>query len=474
MPDVTVASLDGGVVNLSEDAIRVFEASFGGPLVFPDDADYDEVRAIWNAMIDRRPALIARCSRTQDVIECVNLAREHGLLTSVRGVGHNIAGKAVCDGGLMIDLSLMNDVRVDEDARVATAGPGASLGDLDGATQEFGLATVLGINSTTGVAGLTLGGGFGWLSRKHGLTVDNLLETDMVTATGDLVHASESENADLFWGIRGGGGNLGIVTSFKYQLHEVGPNVLSGLVIHPFAVASEALPFYRDFCATLPDELSVWAVMRHAPPLPFLPEDFHGQLMLAFATVYAGDPAEGERLLAPLRGWGDPVADVVQPNPYAGFQQAFDPLLEPGARNYWKSHNFTELSDALIETLIEYVHSFPSPQSEIFIAQMGGATNRVPADSTAYPHRDAEYIMNVHTRWEDAGQDAACVAWAREFFEATTPFATGGVYVNFVSEDEGRVAAAYGDNYERLRQLKQKYDPGNLFRTNQNVVPASG
>jgi len=474
MPVVTVAALDGGVVTLSEDTLETFRASFGGSLVFPEDDDYDEVRAIWNAMIDRRPALIARCARTQDVIECVNLARVHGLLTSVRGVGHNIAGKAVCDDGLMIDLSLMNRVQVDGDTRVATAGPGVSLGDLDGATQEFGLATVLGINSTTGVGGLTLGGGFGWLSRKHGLTVDNLLEADMVTADGDLVHASESENADLFWGIQGGGGNLGIVTSFTYRLHEVGPNVLSGLVIHPFGVAREAFDFYRDFCATLPDELSVWAVMRHAPPLPFLPEDFHGQLMLAFATVYAGDPEEGKRLLAPLREWGDPVADVIDLNPYAGFQQAFDPLLEPGARNYWKSHNFLELSDGLIDTLIAAVNDLPSPDSEIFVAQMGGATSRVPADATAYPHRDAEYIMNVHTRWTDAAQDTACVTWAREFFDATAPFATGGVYVNFVSEDEGRAAAAYGENYGRLAELKQKYDPGNLFRTNQNVSPASG
>ncbi len=434
MPAATAVSLAGDVVTLSEDTVETFRASFGGPLVFPDDADYDEVR----------------------------------------GVGHNIAGKAVCDGGLMIDLSLMNQVRVDGDARIAIVAPGASLGDLDGETQKFGLATALGINSTTGVAGLTLGGGFGWLSRKYGLTIDNLLEVDMVTADGELRHASESENGDLFWGIRGGGGNLGIVTSFKYQLHEVGPNVLSGLVIHPFGVAREALPFYRDFCATLPDELSVWAVMRHAPPLPFLPEDFHGQLMLAFATVYAGDPEEGERLLAPLREWGDPVADVIQLNPYAGFQQAFDPLLEPGARNYWKSHNFTELSDGLIDTLIGYVENLPSPESEIFLAQMGGATNRVPADATAYPHRDAEYIMNVHTRWTDAGQDAECVAWARDFFGATEPFATGGVYVNFVSEDEGRTEAAYGDNYARLAELKQKYDPDNLFRTNQNVAPAGG
>jgi FAD/FMN-containing dehydrogenase len=473
MPPRTVASLDNGVVTLSDETVEAFRAGFSGRLVFPEDSDYDEIRAIWNAMIDRKPAVIARCSRTQDVIECVNLAREHGLLTSVRGAGHNIAGKAVCDDGLMIDLSLMNQVQVDEDARVASAGPGATLADFDAETQKHGLATVLGINSTTGVAGLTLGGGFGWLSRKYGLTVDNLLAADVVTADGQLLHTSQSENDDLFWGIRGGGGNLGIVTSFEFQLHEVGPSVLSGLIIHPFEVASEALPFYRDFCAGLPDELSVWVVMRHAPPLPFLPEDFHGRLMLAFATVYAGDPEEGERLLAPLREWGEPVADVVQPNPYAGFQQAFDPLLEPGARNYWKSHNFTEISDGLIDTLIRYVENLPSPQSEIFIGQMGGATNRVAADATAYPHRDAEYIMNVHTRWTSAEQDEECVAWARELFDATAPFATGGVYVNFVSEDEDRVAAAYGENYARLAELKRKYDPTNLFRTNQNVAPVA-
>ncbi len=473
MPSVTVASLEGGTVTLSEPTVETFRAGFGGQLVFPDDSDYDEVRAIWNGMIDRRPAVIARCSGTDDVVACVRLAREHGLLIAVRGAGHNIAGKAVVDDGLMIDLSLLNGVEVDADARVATVGPGATLADVDAATQKFGLATPLGINSTTGVAGLTLGGGFGWLSRKHALTVDNLLETEVVTAAGDLLRASGRENPELFWGIRGGGGNLGIVTSFKYRLHDIGPEVLSGLVIHPFEVARDAFPFYREFAATLPDELSVWVVMRHAPPLPFLPEDFHGRLMLVFATVHAGDPEEGERLLAPLREWGDPVADVIQLNPYAGFQQAFDPLLTPGARNYWKSHNFTELSDGLFDTLIDYVHNLPSPESEIFIAQMGGATNRIPVDATAYPHRDAEYIMNVHTRWTDPGQDDACVAWARDFFDATAPFATGGVYVNFVSEGEGREAAAYGANHARLAELKQEYDPTNLFRVNQNIAPVA-
>jgi FAD/FMN-containing dehydrogenase len=456
---------------LEEAAVEEFKSSLRGELLLAGDSGYDEARALWNAMIDRRPALIARCAGVADVIRSVNLARDHGLLVSVRGGGHNIAGKAASDGGLMIDLSPMNEVRVDPAARTARVGPGATLGDVDHETQAFGLATPLGINSTTGIAGLTLGGGFGWLSRKYGFTVDNLLAADVVTANGELVTASETDNSDLFWGIRGGGGNFGIVTSFQFQLHPIGPEVLSGLIVYRFEDAGNVLRHYRSFVAQAPDDLSCWAVLRKAPPLPFLPEEVHGTEVLIIAVLHAGDMKEGERLLRPLREYGDPIADVVMPHPYAGFQQAFDPLLTPGARNYWKSHNFSELSDGAIETILEYVGRLPTPQCEIFVAQLGGAASRIAADATAYPHRDAAFVLNVHTRWEDAAQDEECVAWAREFADATTPLATGGVYVNFISEGEERVRAAYGANYDRLVELKNRYDPTNLFRLNQNIKP---
>jgi FAD/FMN-containing dehydrogenase len=456
---------------LEEAAVEEFKSSLRGELLLAGDPGYDEARALWNAMIDRRPALIARCAGAADVIRSVNLARDHGLLVSVRGGGHNIAGKAANDGGLMIDLSPMNGVRVDPAARTARVGPGATLGDVDHETQVFGLATPLGINSTTGIAGLTLGGGFGWLSRKYGFTVDNLLAADVVTANGELVTASETDNSDLFWGIRGGGGNFGIVTSFQFQLHPVGPEVLSGLIVYRFEDAGNVLRHYRSFVAQAPDDLSCWAVLRKAPPLPFLPEEVHGTEVLVIAVLHASDMKEGERLLRPLREYGDPIADVVMPHPYAGFQQAFDPLLTPGARNYWKSHNFSELSDGAIETILEYVGRLPTPHCEIFVAQLGGAASRIAADATAYPHRDAAFVLNVHTRWEDAAQDEECVAWAREFADATTPLATGGVYVNFISEGEERVQAAYGANYDRLVELKNKYDPTNLFSLNQNIKP---
>ena len=473
MGDVSVARREGGSANIEEAAVDAFRVGLRGELVTAGDPGYDVTRALWNAMIDRRPALIARCAGTADVIHSLKFAREHDLLFSVRGAGHNIAGKGSVDDGLMIDLSRLRDVWVDPASRTARVGPGATLADVDHETQAFGLAVPVGINSTTGIAGLTLGGGFGWISRKHGLTVDNLLSADVVTADGRLVRASATEEPDLFWGLRGGGGNLGIVTSFEFRLFPLGPEVTAGLVVHPFDDAQGVMRRWRDFCKTAPDEATCWLVARKAPPLPFLPAEWHGREVVVLAMVYAGDMAAGEKAFESLRSYGKPIADVVGPHPFAGFQQAFDPLLTPGARNYWKSHNFAEMSDDAIDTILKYAARLPSAQSEIFVAQMGGATSRVPADATAYPHREAQFVMNVHTRWEKPKDDASSVAWAREFFEATAPFATGGVYVNFVSEDEGRVDAAYGANFERLAVLKKKYDPDNVFRVNQNVAPAA-
>lgn len=471
MTNIQVRSLSGEVVVLDDQTLVDFRTQVRGQVITPGDSNYDEVREIWNAMIDRRPGLIVRCSGTADVLQAIRFARRHKLLTSVRGAGHNIAGKSLYDGAFLIDLSVMRSVQVDPDKRVAVAGPGATLGDVDHETQAYGLAVPVGINSTTGIAGLTLGGGFGWLSRSLGLTADNLIAAEVVTADGERLRCDENTHADLFWATRGGGGNFGIVTSFEFKLHPVGPVVMSGPAVFPFEQARSVLQKYREFCASCAEELTVWAVMRDAPPLPFLAPEVHGTRVLILAALYNGPVADGEKALSSLRKLGQPIADGFGPHPFSGFQQAFDPLLTPGARNYWKSHNFTGLSDELIDTLVNYGSRLPSPQSEIFVAQVGGATNRVAPDATAYPHRDVEFVMNVHTRWDTADQDNVCVSWAREFYDATESFATGGVYVNFISEDEDRIQGAYGANYDRLSKVKSKYDPDNFFSLNQNVSP---
>jgi FAD/FMN-containing dehydrogenase len=445
-----------------------------GELCYPGEDGYEQARSIWNAMIDKHPAAVIRAAGADDVVRAIGLARERQLLLSIRGGGHNIAGNAVCDGGLMIDLSPMKSVRVDPTRRTARVEPGVTLAELDRETQAFGLATPLGINSTTGVAGLTLGGGFGWLSRKLGLTVDNLIGADVVLASGALVHASAEENQDLFWALRGGGGNFGVVTSFEFRLHPVGPEVTAGLVVHPFSDAKTILRQYREAVRDAPDELCCWAVLRKAPPLPFLPSEVHGHEVLVLAMCWVGPPEKAQGALAPLRTLGKPIAEHVGPMPFVAWQQAFDPLLTPGRRNYWKSHDFVELGDPAIDLLTDYAGRLPSPECEIFIAHLGGAVNRVPATATAYPHRDANFVVNVHTRWGEAAQDAECIGWARSFFDALAPHATGGVYVNFMPADEAQrvQGGAYGVNYERLSKLKAKYDPGNLFRQNQNIEPA--
>ncbi|MER8709744.1 FAD-binding oxidoreductase [Mesorhizobium sp. M1088] len=465
MTEVQFTNLKGGTVALSTETLTALRPQLRGTLCLKDEAGYHEARTIWNAMIDRRPSAVVRCHGASDVIQAVRLARDNGLLVAVRGGGHNIAGNAVCERGLLIDLSPMRSVRVDPKNRTARVEPGVTLAEFDKEAQAFGLATPLGINSTTGVAGLTLGGGFGWLSRKFGFTVDNLISADVVTADGALVQASAAENGDLFWAIRGGGGNFGVVTSF-------GPDLTSGLIVHPFARARELLAGYSKVAAAAPDDLTVWVVLRKAPPLPFLPAEVHGKEILVFAVCYAGDPGKAESALAPLRALGEPIADVIGVQPYAAWQSAFDPLLTPGAFNYWKSHNFTALSDGLLDTVVEAVWTLPTGECEIFIAQLGGASSRVATDASAYPHRDANFVMNVHTRWRDRSDEKACIKWARELFAATAPDATGGVYVNFMPEDEtDRIAGAYGGNHVRLASLKAKYDPDNLFRLNQNVTP---
>ena len=474
MTEIRLASLQGGAIVLGTDTVADLRQTLRGNVCLPQEAGYDEARTIWNAMVNRRPGAVVRCRGAADIVAAVRFAREHGVLLAVRGGGHNIAGNAVCEGGLLIDLSLMRAVRVDLASRTARVEPGATLGDFDKEAQAFGLATPLGINSTTGVAGLTLGGGFGWLSRKFGLTADNLISADVVTAEGKLVRASETENSDLFWALRGGGGNFGVVSSFEFRLHPVGPMVLSGLIVHPFARAKELLAGYRQVASKAPDELTVWVVLRQAPPLPFLSAEVHGKEVLVFAVCYTGDEVSGQRALEPLRALGQPIADVIGMQPYAAWQTAFDPLLTPGAYNYWKSHNFLELGDGLLDALTSYTSRLPTPECEIFIGQLGGSTSRVALDATAYPHRNANFVMNVHTRWREQADERRSIDWARQLFAETAPHSTGGVYVNFMPEDEiDRVSNAYGANYARLTALKAKYDPGNLFRLNQNVRPSA-
>jgi FAD/FMN-containing dehydrogenase len=461
-----------GSVAVSE--IEELQGSLRGSVLLPGEPAYDQARAIWNAMIDKRPALIVRCAGAADVRTALDFARNHGVPLAVRGGGHNIAGSALVNDGLVIDLSGMRSVQVAPHKMRAWAEGGALLRDVDHETQAYGLATPLGINSTTGVAGLTLGGGFGWLSRKYGLAVDNLVSADIVTAGGERLHIDSDTHPDLFWAIRGGGGNFGVVTTFEFALHQVGPLVTAGLIVFPFAQARTLLRKYRDYVEALDENISVWAVLRGAPPLPFLPVSVHGTGIVALAFFSPLPPEQVQDALDTVRGFGDPLGEHVSAVPYSAWQQVFDPLLVPPARNYWKSHNFNTLSDAAIDVVVDYAGKLPSAQSEIFLGLLGGAANTHAPDEMAYPHRAALYAMNVHTRWEEPSQDAACLAWAREFFKAAAPHAAGSVYINFLNEDEvDRIAEAYGPNYARLKQIKAKYDPDNLFRTNQNIRPGA-
>jgi FAD/FMN-containing dehydrogenase len=443
-----------------------------GTVLLPDDPQYEEARQIWNAMIDRRPAMMVQCADADDVAPAIEFARRNKLEISIRGGGHNIAGSSLCDHGLTIDFSNMKGVRVDTEKKRAYVEPGATLADLDEATQAHGLATPVGINSTTGIAGLTLGGGFGWLTRKYGMTIDNLISVDMITAEGKKIRASANENGDLFWAIRGGGGNFGVVTQFEFELFPVGPEILAGLMVFPFSQARQILRKYREFVNSAPEELNVWVVLRKAPPLPFLPESVHGKEVVVLPIFYSGPISAAERVIAPLRNFGQAHGEHLGPQPYVQWQKAFDPLLTPGARNYWKSHNFTELADGALDSIIEFAGRLPSPQCEIFIGLIAGAPNRVASDAMAYGHRDAKFVLNVHGRWDEANDDRMCIAWARDFFKASAPYASAGAYVNFMTAEESdRIASAYGANYARLVEVKRKYDPDNVFHLNQNIQP---
>lgn len=458
---------------IDSEVTTAFEASIRGRVLRPSNEDYEEARQVWNGMVDRYPAMIVRCAGVADVITSVNFARENDLLLAVKAGGHNVAGNAVCDDGLVIDLSSMGSIRVDPDARIARIEPGVTLGELDQETQAFGLALPAGVVSTTGIAGLTLGGGWGWLSRQYGLTIDHLRSADVVTANGELIHANEAEHEDLFWAIRGGGGNFGIVTSFEFDLREVGPVVLAGMIIHPFEDAAEVLRFHRDFTTEAPEELCCYAGIQLAPPAPFLPEKVHGEKVVAFLLCYSGDVDEGEDVIGPLREFGDPLADLVEPMPFEVWQGMLDEQFEPGHRNYWKTQLVDPLPEEAIDIVVERADSVPAPM--LVFEHLGGAISRVAPDATAYRHRDAAFSFNLTPRWTDPEEDERYISWAREFHEAIAPYVTDSVAVNFLGQEGAeRVSAAYGENYDRLVDVKDEYDPGNLFRVNQNIPPSRG
>jgi len=448
--------------------------SVDGPVIGPDDEGYDEARSIWNGAIERRPGCIVRCTGVADVVASVGFARERDLLVGVRAGGHGVGGHALCDGGLVIDLSPMKGIRVDPTTRTVRAEAGVLWGELDRETQLFGLATVGGIVTHTGIAGLTLGGGIGWLMRKHGATVDNLVSVDMVTARGEIVTASEEENPDLFWAIRGGGGNFGIVTSFAYRLHPVGPIVLAGPIFHTLEDAAEVLRFYREFIAAAPDELTTIFELSVAPPVPFLPAEVHGKPVVMVGACYAGSPDEGTEVVRPLKQFGRPIVDLLEPKPYTALQSMFDPFVPHGWHRYWKSVELPPLTDEAIDTLVEHSSAPTSPKSYTIVFQLGGALARVGEDDTAFSQRDAAHNVNINAVWTEDDPDAERhIAWARDFFVAMQPHAGGRVYLNFLGEEGGtRVRQAYGArNYERLVELKRAYDPTNFFRLNQNIEP---
>lgn len=470
--DTRVRTQSGSTMDISEAEIASLRTGLRGMVCLPEDGGYDAARSVWNGMIDRRPAMIVQAAGAADVMKAVNFARDHGATLAVRGGCHNITGNAVCDGGIVIDLSHMRSVHVDPERRLALVDGGALLGDVDKETQAFGLAVPVGINSTTGIGGLTLGGGFGWTSRKLGLTIDSLVSVEMVTADGQLRHVDRAHHPDLFWAVRGGGGNFGVVTSFEFMLHELGPDVISGLLVHPLEAAGTLIPEYRKLVAAAPEELTCWLVLRKAPPAPFIPAAWHGKEVLIMALCYCGPMSDGEKAAAPFRALGAPIVDLVQPHPFAAWQAAFDPLLTPGARNYWKSHDLKTMPDEAAGLIVDAVRRLPSDECEIFVGHLGGQVGRVARDATAFSRRDVEFIVNVHTRWRDPAQDTACISWARGLFNALTPHAMGSVYVNFMPDDEtDRVRGAYGPNYDRLAAVKRRYDPLNLFRLNQNIAP---
>ena len=474
MSGLQVKTRTNGEITLPEDTIRKFKESLRGELILSDDAGYDDARSIWNAMIDRRPALIVRCLGVADVVTCVNFARERGLILSIKGGGHNISGLAVCEGGLMLDMSRMRGVWVDPTTRTARAQAGCLLGDVDRETQVHGLAGVLGFISNTGIAGLTVGGGFGYLTRRFGWTSDNLLSMEVVTADGRVVRASERENADLFWGLRGGGGNFGVVTGFEYKLYPVGPDVMAGAIAWRAEYAGKVLEMLRTLMEQAPPELVCVAGLRIAPPAPWLSKDIHGKPIVALFVCHTGQLTEGEKLVAPIKAFGTPVGDIVQRRPYVSQQSLLDATQPKGRRYYWKSEYLPKLQPELLAKTIRHAEAIVSPHSAILLFPLDGALNRLPEDHSSVGNRDTAWVLNIAASWEKAEEDKTNIEWARAAWRDMRSFSTGGTYVNFLTEEEGdeRIHAAYGNNYERLVEVKSKWDPGNLFSMNKNIVPS--
>jgi FAD/FMN-containing dehydrogenase len=442
----------------------------------PDDPAYDEARRIWNGLIDRHPALIVRCTGAADVVDAVNFAREQGLAVSIKAGGHNVAGNAVNDGGLVIDLSGMRGVHVDAASQTVRVQGGATLGDLDRETQLFGLAVPAGVVSTTGVAGLTLHGGAGHLRRKYGLSIDNLLSVDIVTADGLMRRASATEDEDLFWAVRGAGSNFGVVTSFEFRAHPIGPMVMVAAVFYPFETVRQLLPAWRDFMADAPDELSSIAICWSVPPGEPFPAEHYGKAVVAVAGMYAGPVEDAEAVVQPLRELGEPLIDLSGPWPWLALQSGFDPLFPKGGLYYWKSRSLAELSEAAIDDIADFASRRPSPLTDVIVWHNGGAMSRVTESETAYAGRDAKFLVTGEASWDDPALTAEAIKWGRDFWAAMGRHSTGGLYLNFAGlaeEEEELVKAGYGANYERLAELKAKYDPDNLFRMNLNITPAT-
>jgi FAD/FMN-containing dehydrogenase len=460
---------------IGSETMEQFEEAFYGQVVRPDDEDYDEARQVWNAMIDKHPAIIARCTGVADVITAVDFARETDLLVAVRGGGHNVAGSAVCDDGIVVDLSEMNGVLVDPEARTVRAQAGAVWSDVDRETQAFGLMTPGGVVSTTGIAGLTLGGGYSWTRRKYGLTSDNLRSVDVVTADGEFLTASEERNADLFWALRGGGGNFGVVTAFEYDCHELGPEVMHLGVMYPIDTAPMVFREWREFMHGAPDEITSQAAIWSVPEHDDFPEDLRGTPVVVVAGVYAGPVDEGKRAFQPLRELETPVLDLSDPGPYTHLQQQFDPFFPEGDRYYWKSRYLARLDDDAIETIVEYGENRPSPRTIVPVRARGGKLGRIDPSATAFADRHSPFLLSIDSTWEDPDEDEANTEWTREFWEAMEPYASDGMYFNFAMLEEGEemIRSTFGENYERLVAVKDRYDPKNLFRVNQNVEPTA-
>jgi FAD/FMN-containing dehydrogenase len=471
---VSVKSLSGGATKLDDAAIGALDTAMRGVVLQPESPGYDDARTIWNGMISRRPALIARCVGVSDVITCVNFARENDLTLSIKGGGHNIAGLALCDGGFLIDMSLMRGVFIDAKNKVANCQAGCVLGDVDRETQLHGLAAVLGFVSATGIAGLTLGGGFGYLTRRFGWTSDNVRSIDVVTSAGELVRASKDENADLFWALRGGGGNFGVAVNFEYDLYEVGPEIMGGVVAWPAEEAPKVLDLYRKINEDAPRELTCVAGMRIAPPAPWLPESIHGKPIVMLIACDTGPMDEAKARLAEIKSFGSPVGDVIQPRPYVVQQSLLDATQPNGRRYYWKSEYLSGHDPELLSTVIDHAGRLPSPHSAILLFPLDGALNSVPEDESAVGNRGTKTVINIAGSWESSADDEANVAWARGAWEDIRRFSTGGTYINFLNEEESgeRLHDAYGDNYNRLIEVKTKWDPTNLFRMNKNIAPS--